>query len=358
MNLLSPGLLRAAAVTVFGGACFACGGEEPRDVGPGGPGSGGSSGSAGTGAAGSDSGGAGGNAGASMTGGTAGAVSSAGAVGSAGAGGSGAMDGGGVPTNCAQLATLVCRHYAQCAPYYLPLDFGTESECVDRVRSICNHFQSGGTGLDMAACAGALQAPHCAGIAAARGVPAECLQPRGPQRAGSPCNWDFDCESLLCTGNGAGCGVCGSRRGDGEQCDDRNVCELDLACVGGMCVRAAGPGEACGPAVGCVAGATCAQGACLAWGGIGATCSPAAPCNGPHGAVCSNGTCVEALLADLGKPCGAEIVTNCRAGTFCGAVSCEVAANLGAACGMGTSCSFPLFCANGVCSYEGTSVCR
>ena len=332
----------------------ACGGSD-------GP-SGDSAGSAGALSAGAPASGGASGAGGARAGGNAGAATG-GQAGSGTAGAPGASGAGGadnVPTACAALAQLVCSKYNACAPTYVAEELGSEPACEATLSTVCTHFATVPRPLDMAACGAAVSAPFCTGFNADRDIPQACLQPPGAQAAGASCNWDFDCASLLCAGNEQSCGACVARGTVGQACDGTELCALDLVCSAGKCGAPSGPNAACDAASqsGCANGNTCSNGTCAPWGQAGADCDAARPCDGPNGFYCSASKCVKVTVAAEGQPCGTAVLSACAAGTSCIGSKCMKAGALGASCGPGVNCVFPLWCANGTCGYEGTSICH
>lgn len=332
----------------------ACGGSDGSSAGTAGSAGAPSAGaSASSGASGAGSSGAAGSAGA-PTGGQAGT----GTGGTAGAGGAGGAENG--PSTCPALAQLVCSKYSACAPTYVAEELGTEQACEATLSALCAHFAAATRPLDMAACAAAVSAPFCTAFNADRDLPQVCLQPPGAQAAGASCNWDFDCASLLCAGNEQACGACVARGTVGQACDAAKPCSLELVCSAGKCGAPSGPSAACDAATqsGCANGNTCNNGTCVPWGQAGADCDPARPCDGPNGFFCSAAKCAKVTVAAEGQPCGTAALAACAAGTSCIDSKCVKAGALAASCGQGVNCAFPLWCANGSCGYEGTSICH
>jgi hypothetical protein len=268
------------------------------------------------------------------------------------------------PSTCGEFAAFVCQKFELCAPAYLPTKFGTHDDCVSKMTDVCAHFEQAGRSVDKVGCMNAMTAPYCTAVASVRAVPDVCLMPRGTRPPGGRCNWAFDCESLVCTSYSGDCGTCAARAQAGDACDATHVCEPELVCNLGACGMPVAPGAGCNPAsdMRCPAGTTCTGGVCKPWGTLGESCEPtSAPCDGPHGYYCSAGKCVTIQLAGQGEPCGSTNVAACRSGLLC-KNSCVPMGILNGSCGAADAstlgCVYPLWCANAVCAYEGTSMCR
>jgi hypothetical protein len=264
--------------------------------------------------------------------------------------------------DCGQLADQACSTMASCAPAYLALAFGTQSQCAAAVSGACDHFSSLGRPLDFQGCANALNAPHCQAILTNPYLPKVCLMPRGANAAGAACGADSDCQSLLCNKKGATCGTCTARGARGASCTAPGECEPGLLCDGSKCVDTVGAGDPCDATVPlCSADTTCVNSTCQALGTAGATCNALTTntCASAQGFVCASGTCAQMTILNEGQSCLNPEQT-CNGMLYCTgtatAKTCVARASLGQDCSV-APCLLSLNCVNGLCSYEELNTC-
>lgn len=141
-----------------------------------------------------------------------------------------------------------------------------------------------------------------------------CARLRPGRALGAPCGDDVECESLWCSSEGTGCGVCGERGGLGASCDmtGRRTCTEPLRCTPnapgsreGRCQLAQNP--SCVDTSGCPGGLVCDGGRCVEARGYGEPCGPGAPCWPVSGVACVKGPdgarCERPTLPRVGQAC-------------------------------------------------------
>jgi hypothetical protein len=268
-----------------------------------------------------------------------------------------------VPTSCADMATRACDRLASCEPFRFGNDYGDAEACHSRLAGVCDHFAEADRPLDMAACAAAVDAPHCGAIAAYAGLPVVCRLPAGAAAGGVECGRDGDCQSLACSKKGA-CGVCTSRGEVGAACSKADDCDIGLVCNLGSCAAPVAPGDACHLMNDnrCPAGTFCVDEVCTAHGAAGDACGILQNCNAGLGFVCRNTECIQLTVAAEGEACGSAAPnTACGAGLVCAgpaeAPVCVRRHAVGEACSSRAECLVPLSCTDGVCSYEEPDTC-
>lgn len=220
----------------------------------------------------------------------------------------------------------------------------------------------------------------------------DCVTP-GTRKAGEPCLYASQCESLTCDTSNGSCGQCIVPAGRLEACTTPFSCKDGLSCIAGICQFNAADyrakiGDACNADLDCP-GLDCdtASGTCVARPTLGMSCQSHVHCAGDSycdattfkclafpadGAACGKdaatgvtnlcgaGTnCVPAASGPLyqcqkapeaGQPCvmdpNSQIGYGCAAGTFCDQMTCRALLPAGTACdpNLGTQCAAGLFC--------------
>lgn len=270
---------------------------------------------------------------------------------------------GNVPASCADMATRACERLASCEPFRFGNDYGDAEACHSMLAGICDHFAEAERPLDMAACLAAMDAPHCAAIAAYAGLPVVCRLPPGAAAGGVECGSDGDCRSLACSKKGA-CGECTERGAVGAACSKADECDIGLVCNLGSCAAPAAPGDACDLMNDnrCPAGTFCVDEVCKSNGAAGDACGLLQTCNAGLGFVCRNTECIKLAVAAEGEACGSAAPdTACGAGLVCAGSAeepvCVRRHPVGEACSSRAECLVPLSCTDGVCSYEEPDTC-
>jgi hypothetical protein len=333
-----------------------------------GPGAGGSGGSkAGTGGgsvvgvaggSGSGSGGRGGTGG--PTTGTAGGTG----TGVAGSSGAGVLD-----ATYSKWAAAVCGRDQLCVPSLFGFCWaGDVVGCNARYKLwlktyVGTYPDFGVTDTTISQCATAISQQSCADYLNAKVLPT-CEVP-GKRTNGQPCDVGDQCNSIRCSNNANGCGVCAARVAAGGNCVASEECVVPLVCgESGTCVAArqlntscATDTLACAPSLRC-RGGLCSQPLTQ----VGAACVGEEDCDTAHGLICdtAGGKCVS--WTSSATTCGAGTTwTFCSKGGFCSDEGfCTPAAADGKSCDdtIGPSCLYPATCnASGLCSVSATVHC-
>jgi hypothetical protein len=315
-TLTGLGWASLGVVFTFGAGC---GSSETNTTHPTNGGSAGNaSGSAGQQAGGSAASGAG-------MGGAGGSQAVAGASGSAG----GLTFGNSLTEACIAYALAVCERGIECR------GGGTSSNCLSSTLGCPDIVTSPGSTRTVAtlqACAAAYRTFSCDALAAGQLPP--CVTP-GTRQRGEPCAYHSQCASLTCK-KSAGCGVCASIVGEGQDCSAPDTdCSPELRCDTSQlpvkCVPKLGassppalPGQPCVDS--CVRNYYCDKG----------------------------GAKVCVLYPQEGMSCQKE--RSCATGSYCelDSLICKALPGKAAACGVDSFTGQAAYCADGLVCHKST----